>query len=260
MPVSSVRSTPERGLSPKHELFVLEYIKDWDATRAATVVGYKHPTVEASKLLNPTKYPQIYLAIEEHRKQMRLEAEIDAKAVVKELVRLATLNPKRLFKIDGTLLNIHEIPDEVAVCIREFRVQTKTIESEDGSEPTVTITTAEVRFWDKLDALRQLGQHLGLLKETVNNTTNINQLVISWDEMYKRQGSIGGPGAGVVDHVQERLNSEQQKLVGIQLELSQVVTLPPVNSNGPNVNTGSNGNGNGVHGGGSNGNGNGKHH
>lgn len=235
-------------LLPKHELFVLEYCKDWNATRAAEACGYKSPTVQGSNLLNAAKYPAIHLAIEERKKITRAEAEIDTMAIVKELVKLAMINPKRMFRVDGTLLNIHEIPDAVAVCIKEFRTTTKVHTSEDGTE-TVTISTTEVKFWDKLDALRQLAQHLGLLKE-VNNVTNINQMVISWDEMYKRQGTMGN----YVDPVKERLDNEQQKLIGIKLEPASVTTLPPVSDNayGPSGGHGANGqggasNGNGRH-------------
>lgn len=172
-------------LTDKQLIFVEEYLKDMNATRAATAAGYKNARVQAHQLLDERRNPLVAEAIQKEQALKRLDAKADAQLIVGELVKLALVNPKRLFSVDGTLLNICDIPDEVAVCISQLDVQTRTSYGEDGTE--VETRTVKIRFWDKLEALRQLAQHLGLLKDIIQiGTLNQNQVVIDWNSLYER--------------------------------------------------------------------------
>lgn len=179
-------STIRQGeLSNKQQLFVSEYKKDANGARAAAAAGYKNPGIAAAKLTDPEQNPLVVEAIHRMQAAKSERAGVTAQELVKELCKIAFFNPKRMFKADcEELLSIHDLPDEVAVCVKEFKVHHRLEYNEDGEE--VKVRTVEVKFHDKMDALKQLAGHLGLLKDIVNITNN--NVILDWAALLKASG------------------------------------------------------------------------
>lgn len=78
---------------------------------------------------------------------------------MRELMRIAMVDPAEAFGPDGSLLELREMPEHVRRAISSFDVEHRT--TEDG----VTRTVRKVRFWSKTQALELLGKHIGMLVE-----------------------------------------------------------------------------------------------
>ena len=167
---------PNRELTVQQRLFVDFYAAHGDPIKACVDAGF--PAKNAKRLsntyLNDPKYVHVALAAERAFRVKRDELGVSSAQIVNELVKIAFFNPKRLLNDEGQVLNLHEIPDDVAINIKKIKVQHKVGINKDG-EP-VRDRCTELEFWNKLDAINQLGKHLGLHKEAVkqNNTININ--------------------------------------------------------------------------------------
>lgn len=78
--------------------FVREYVKDWNATQAAIRAGYSERTADEQgcRLLANTR---VRSAIERRREQIVALADVDAAMVVRELLDVATADPRELVSI-----------------------------------------------------------------------------------------------------------------------------------------------------------------
>ena len=63
-------------MTPKQETFVLEYLKDLNATRAADRAGYAHPNVQGPQLLSKPKISAaVQLELDSRLDRLRLDAD-----------------------------------------------------------------------------------------------------------------------------------------------------------------------------------------
>jgi len=116
--------------------------------------------VQASKLLRKANV-SAYLTTQ-------LEAMAEKNAVTREritaeLAKLAFLQPKNLFKEDGTLKALSELDDDVASAIAGLQVDTHvTINGENEKAEFEQVNIHKIKLWDKTKALIELAQHLGM--------------------------------------------------------------------------------------------------
>lgn len=174
-----------KNLTPKQRLFVIEYTKDGNGKRAAMATGTKekYASSVAGRYLDPNgDFAHVAKAAREAFEEKRAETKIDAARIVEELGRVAFFNPKRLLDDEGMLTNLKEMPDEVAVSIKKIRVTYRVGVDSNGEPAKVKMT--ELEFWNKLDALKQLAQHLGLLKES---HSTVNVLTLDWAGLMGRR-------------------------------------------------------------------------
>jgi phage terminase small subunit len=146
-------------MTPRQSRFIHEYLKDLNATQAAIRAGYSMKTAEScgSRLLSFAKVKrEIDAAIA--RRAVRVEVKADD--VLRELLRLGTVNITEAFDRNGALLPPHEIPEDVQRAI----VSIETDEMTDA-EGVVIGHTRKVKFSDKKGPLELLGRHLGMFAE-----------------------------------------------------------------------------------------------
>lgn len=189
-------------ITPKQSLWIDEYMVDLNSARAARAVGYANPEFAGQKLLDAKQFPLVSAEVNKRLAERRAKCEIDSKRIVQELIRIGLANPKRMIQVDGTPIALQDLPDEVAASIQEFKVVTKEVKGPDG-EP-LTVTTTEIKFWNKLDALKQLAQHLGLLKDVTNNNVLIQ--AINWDALHAAK--IDNP----LDPIEDRIAAVERQL------------------------------------------------
>lgn len=161
----------EEKLTTQQRMFV-EYClaqNPWNTTEAARLAGYKHEGVAAAKLMgNPTIAQALGRAIQERI----WRCELDANRVIDELSTVAFADVRQLFDKTGLLIPVHQLPENIARAVKDIEVISRT--TDDGE----TVTVAKIRLHPKLDAIKLLMQHMGMLQERlkVEQTTNVNIL------------------------------------------------------------------------------------
>jgi phage terminase small subunit len=156
-----------KGLTKKQEVFVAEYLTDFNGTRSAIAAGYseKGAEVTASQLLrNPKVKEQI-----ERKSQKRLDKlDITAEKVLQEIAKLAFFDPRKLFNNDGSAKQIGELDDVTAAALAGVEIFEE-FEGR-GEERTMTGYTKKFKLADKGQNLERLGKHLKLFTDKIEHT------------------------------------------------------------------------------------------
>lgn len=146
----------------KRETFVREYLVDLNATQAAIRAGYSARSAGAAggRLLQDDK---ILAAINEAKVQRAARVEVTADHVLRELLKIASVDLAVLYDDNGNLKDIHSIPEDARKAIAGIEVDE--IWEGRGEEREQTGVTRKVKLWDKPRALELLGKHLKLFTE-----------------------------------------------------------------------------------------------
>lgn len=192
---AAVKAAPAKDrsetLTPKQEAFCVAYLSTGNASMAY-VEAYKPPTmkpesirVEAARML---VNPNIALRIRGFRAQSAEMALMTSADVLKEAMRLARFDIRKLYKLDGSPIPIHELDDETAAAIQAVDVLEEFRGS--GEDRVFVGYTKKYKVADKNAALDKLFKHFGLYE--VDNSQKISPVLAMLKE-------IGGKSAlGVV--------------------------------------------------------------
>jgi len=98
-------------------------------------------------------------------KQAKYEAEarkqgLAPEQIIAEQARTAFFDPALLFDAEGRLLPLHLMPEDARRAVKKFKV--RGVKTDDD---TVQGVVAEVEMHDKLKALRDIGEHLGMYRQ-----------------------------------------------------------------------------------------------
>lgn len=165
-------SSKTDGLNDKQRTFVEEYMIDFNGKQAAIRAGYspKCAEVTASKLLSKAK-------VHAYKEKLMAEASkrtgVSVDRVVRELARLAFINPTKAINFDTVELQEGAHDDDLAA-VASIRV--KRIITDDNE-----IEEREIKLFDKQKALDSLGKYLGMYNKDndgngVTNITIVNDL------------------------------------------------------------------------------------
>lgn len=148
----------------KRRIFVREYLVDRNGTRAAIAAGYSKKTAEAaaSRLLRNVKVAEEIGQLTEKRIE---GLEVTSERVLRELARLAFLDPRKFFKDDGSLKDVHELDDDTAAALAGMEVDD--LFEGSGEDRKRTGYTRKIKFNLKLGALQALGKHLKLFTDSL---------------------------------------------------------------------------------------------
>lgn len=169
-----VKKNPE-DLNIRERIFVREYLKDENGTRSATAAGYSAATAAqaASRLLKSVK---IQAEIAKVVGKMCDNLEISAERILKEVARMAYLDPRKLFDADGRAKPITELDDDTAMAISGFETAHKVV----GDENDGCVVFTKLRFADKKAACELLGRYKKLWtdKTEISGRVSLADLVI----------------------------------------------------------------------------------
>lgn len=169
------RSDPRlQGLSDKQAVFVMEYIGDLDATRAAKEAGYKQPQSTGSKLLRNDK---VNRAIQEVVGPKLVATELNSENILKQLSNFLFRDIVDFVDDNGYLkCDIKAIPEEARQCIDSFETQDEW--DEDGN---VCGQKVKVKLVGKGPMLELAMKYAKL----VGSTTQVNVGVgLDWSQFY----------------------------------------------------------------------------
>ena len=100
----------------KQQRFVLEYIVDGNATRAAIAAGYSQRSA-ASTAADLVKHPVVAREIERHGRKLLKKVEINVEWIAEQYRIIASADIRKAYRPDGTLKLPHEWDDETAAVI-----------------------------------------------------------------------------------------------------------------------------------------------
>lgn len=163
-------------LTPKQQLFVREYLKDLNGTRAAERAGYSAKTAQeqSSRLLSNV---MVQAEIQKHMDRRAEKLEITSERILRELLTIATVDISKAFNEHGHLLPIADMPEEIRRAIAGVEIMDEFLGS--GRDRTKIGETTKIKFWDKPKTLELLGKHLKLFTERVEHSgaITLEQLV-----------------------------------------------------------------------------------
>lgn len=150
-----------RGLTPKQQRFVEEYLVDLNATQAAIRAGYSARTAEwiGPQLLGKTHVAE---AVRAGRESLSKRTEITQERVLQEYARLAFMDPRKLFDGTGAPRPIHELDDDTAAAIVGLDVV------QVGNAEVGVGDVLKYKLADKKGALDSVARHLGMFNDKLD--------------------------------------------------------------------------------------------
>jgi len=182
----------KRGLTPKQRRFVQEYLKDLNATKAATRAGYSAKTAEhiGYQLLQKTTVQE---QIQKAQEKIAAKSEKTVDDIVRELTRLAFSNMSEYVEFGGkkglVIKDISEMGEDAKRCVSEVSIT----KSKGGGR-------LAFKLYDKVKALELLGRYLGAEKPRKHELT----------------GKDGGPIKMAGGLTPETVDFLRKKVLGIE--------------------------------------------
>lgn len=151
-------------LTPRQRFFVEEYLKDFNATQAAIRAGY--PATTAGSLANEyLAKPRIALEIARAKAVRVARCHYEADVVLAEMSTIAHSDVS-FYRVDleGNVALAEGAPPDALKAIKKIKRKTR-VTKDGGVEHDV-----EIELWDKPNALKLMGRHVGLFPDKVELT------------------------------------------------------------------------------------------
>lgn len=160
---SSSPALVEDSLTVQERLFVNEFLIHRNGLRAYMKVyggsSYAAAGVAASQLLKKDRVrAEVDAVIKAHGERCRISAD----RVLKEIGRIAFVDPEELQDEDGNVRKLRDIPVDVRKAIAGVDVSRTKTYTDKESGVTTEEQVLKYRLWDKNAALAKLCKHLGL--------------------------------------------------------------------------------------------------
>lgn len=167
-----------RELTPLQRLFVLEYLKDFNATQAAIRAGYSEKTASqiAYELLqNPLVVAQI-----ENEKAQRLDRlQVDADWMLKRLIHEAEADLAELYDDDGRLKPVNEWP-EIWRKGLVAGIEVEELFEGRGEDREHVGTLRKVKLADRTKRLELIGRHVDVQAFTDKKKIEVDDPILDF--------------------------------------------------------------------------------
>lgn len=154
------KQAKEHALSYKEEMFVLEYLKDFNGTQAVLRAGYKTKSLPTAGIIahENLKKAKIREKIEEVLQSRREALGINQERVLRELEYIAFARMKSYVKIKGGAMRLIDTDDLEPGADAAIQAYAETTTQHGGS--------TAIKLYDKVRALELLSKHLKLFDES----------------------------------------------------------------------------------------------
>lgn len=196
-------ANPEK-LTVQQQMFIEAFFADrkMNAANAAKVAGYDSKSAPAKLLANPT----IKAIIQKRMQEIFWEHAAERQRILRELMAISFANPQDLLNADGTPKKLHELPQEVARSISNFKVSY----GDDGK----TVTGFTASFHPKLQAVELLMRHLGMFEAVQHEVKHS----VDWDSMVMPHALGKQEEEPEVDEIEQRIIGYQPQQIVIEAE------------------------------------------
>jgi len=185
-------------MNDKHKRFVQEYLIDLNATQAAIRSGYSKKTadVQGPRLLGNVRVQE---AIQAAMKKREEETGITAARVLNEIAIIAFSDIQNYIEINDDTGAIRakgfkEMPPNASRALEAIEENRAIKENADG-ESTTVYDKIKFKMHNKLGALEDLAEHLGLLKGK-----NVVDLKTRFEIVFNGNGNGAKPTDGADKH------------------------------------------------------------
>lgn len=144
--------------------FCIEYCKDFHGTKAAERAGYE-PTSAAAQSTKLLKQPHIKKAINDQLRAMQRRTMITADKVLVEMYEIGMCDVRHAYNDNGTLKDIKSLPTPLAKAISEVTCDEIYEYNPITKEKELIGYTRKLKFHSKIEALKSLGKHFGLMPD-----------------------------------------------------------------------------------------------
>ena len=144
----------EKPMPPKEVAFCHEYRIDKNGVQSMIRAGYKgNVTTLATSAYRLLRKPQVAALIAKLVREDLKRSQATADEVLREMSRVAMVDPSELIGEDGKVLPLRSMPVAIRRCIRSIKKDAK--------------GNVEFTFWDKNVALTNLARHHKLLTDNL---------------------------------------------------------------------------------------------
>lgn len=161
----------KKPLTAKQAAFVAEYLIDLNATQAAIRAGYSEKTAPFIGSEN-LKKPNIDAAIQAAQQKRSDRTEITQDRVLEEYAKLAFLDPRKFYDAEGRLIDIPNLPAEVAAAISGMDIAVEKAGTDEDGSP-IFAQVRKIKLVDKKGALDSVARHLGMFNDKLNIAADI---------------------------------------------------------------------------------------
>ena len=154
-------------MTPLQALFIVEYLKDLNATQAAIRAGYSKESAAEIGSQNLAK-PHIKKEVDRQLQSRATRTLITGDKILHEIFQIADCDPLDAFEANGDLKPLNEIPSQVrkAIASVEIEAMYEMDYEEKGNPKKVEVgLLKKIKFWSKDRAQENLAKHLRLLAE-----------------------------------------------------------------------------------------------
>lgn len=167
------------SLNPRRRAFVIEYLRDRNATKAAIRAGYSALSAhsEGPRLLED---PEVMNEIQTRLERLLVKVESKAEDVIRDLVELSQVDLRDAYDDQGRLLPIHEMPVSVrkAILSVESEELYGMVPGEDGMERAPIGQVRKVKFIDPTKVKEMLAKYHKLLTDKVEHEHTVTIHVV----------------------------------------------------------------------------------
>jgi phage terminase small subunit len=168
----------KKPLTNKQQKFVQEYVKSWNATKAAILAGYSEKTAYSIGIENLKKLES---EIEKAKKKLSDKIDVQIEQIVNELKLIGFSDIKNYVDVDpdtGTIRvkGFEEMPEGATRVIKKIR-EKRTISEDSKGDRSIVYSTFEFELWSKEKALELLGRYKSMFTEKVEHFGKIKHEV-----------------------------------------------------------------------------------
>ncbi len=174
-------------LTNKQRKFCLEYLKDFNATRAAKDSGYSIKTAGAIGTENLSK-PIIQEHLTAVTTKAEQKAEIDIALILKHLYDMAFFDPVTLLDERGDLLPVSEWPPGAGTLIQGLEIESRI--TTDGS----FVTVKKIKIPSRERNTENLGRYLAMFTDKIKDISDPTEVVHYYVPKFREESDPVIPG------------------------------------------------------------------
>lgn len=166
-------------MQDNHKRFADRYFETLNGKESAIYAGFSEHTAkqQAWQLLQLEEIQEYLTALKAEYSE---KTGITRQRVLDEYAKIAFFDIREVFDVDGGLVHIKQMDDKAAGAISSIKSSEEWGEDDNGDR-TVIGTLKEVKVFDKIRALQDLGKHLGLFEK--DNDQKKNQATVTIFEL-----------------------------------------------------------------------------